>query len=69
MTDEEKQLLLKDLCPRLLYGVKFTLSGNNIYTMTISTPTILIFVGLFLWDWHWKHLMMCIKNSKLLWDK
>lgn len=33
MTNEEKQLLLKDLCPRLLYGVKFTLSGNNIYTM------------------------------------
>ena len=33
MTQEEKQLLLKDLCGRLPYGVKFTLSGGNIYTM------------------------------------
>ena len=32
MTQEEKQLLLKDLCARLRYGVKFTLS-DNIYTM------------------------------------
>lgn len=33
MTKEEKQLLLKDICARLQYGVKFTLSGDNIYTM------------------------------------
>ena len=33
MTKEEKQLLLKDLCGRTTYGVKFTLSDNNIYTM------------------------------------
>lgn len=33
MTKEEKQLLLKELCGRLPYGVKFTLSGDNIYTM------------------------------------
>ena len=33
MTQEEKQLLLKDICARLQYGVKFTLSGDNIYTM------------------------------------
>jgi hypothetical protein len=33
MTKEEKQLLLTDLCTRLPYGIKFTLSGNNIYTM------------------------------------
>ncbi len=33
MTKEEKQILLIDLCARLPYGVKFTLSGNNIYTM------------------------------------
>ncbi len=33
MTQKEKQLLHKDLCARLLYGVKFTLSGDCIYTM------------------------------------
>jgi hypothetical protein len=33
MTQEDKQLLLKDLCARSLYGVKFALSGDNIYTM------------------------------------
>lgn len=36
MTQEEKQLLLIDLCGRLSYGVKFILSGgnvNNVYTM------------------------------------
>ena len=33
MTQEEKQLLLKDLCARLPYGVKFTLSDDSIYTM------------------------------------
>ena len=33
MTQEEKQLLIKDLCGRLPYGVKFALSGNGIYTM------------------------------------
>ena len=33
MTKEEKQILLIDLCARSPYGVKFTLSGNNIYTM------------------------------------
>lgn len=33
MKKEDKQLLLKDLCARLPYGVKFTLSSNNIYTI------------------------------------
>ena len=33
MTQEEKDLLLKDITARLSCGVKFTLSGNNIYTM------------------------------------
>jgi len=36
MTQEEKDLLLRDLCARSPYGVKFILSGgniNNIYTM------------------------------------
>ena len=36
MKKEDKELLLKDLCARLPYGVKFILSGgnvNNIYTM------------------------------------
>lgn len=33
MTQEEKNLLLKDLSARVKYGVKFTLSGDNIYTM------------------------------------
>lgn len=33
MTKEEKQLVLEDLCARLLYGIKFTLSNDNIYTM------------------------------------
>lgn len=33
MKPEDKQLLLKDLCARLPYGVKFTLSSNNIYTI------------------------------------
>ena len=31
MTNEEKQLLIKDLCQRLLYGVKFA-CNKNIYT-------------------------------------
>ena len=33
MTQEDKDLLLKDLCARLPYGVKFTCS-KNIYTAT-----------------------------------
>lgn len=33
MKQEDKQLLLKELCARLPYGVKFTLSSNNIYTI------------------------------------
>lgn len=33
MKQEDKQLLLRDLCTRLPYGVKFTLSSNNIYTI------------------------------------
>ena len=33
MTQEDKELLLQDLSARLPYGVKFTLSGNIIYTM------------------------------------
>lgn len=33
MTQEEKQLLLKDLCARLPYGVKFA-KGNVIYPLT-----------------------------------
>ena len=31
MTQKEKELLLKDLCARLLYGVKFSLGDNNLY--------------------------------------
>ena len=31
MTQEEKELLIKDLCERLLYGVKFA-CNKNIYT-------------------------------------
>ena len=36
MTAKEKELLVKDLCGRLPYGVKFTLVGNegNIYYIT-----------------------------------
>lgn len=33
MKQKNKLLLLKDLCSRLPYGVKFTLSSNNIYTI------------------------------------
>ena len=33
MKQEDKQLLLKDLCSRLPYGVKCILSSNNIYTI------------------------------------
>lgn len=33
MTQEEKQLLFKDLSARLYYGVKFALSNHNIYTI------------------------------------
>ena len=31
MTQEEKELLLKDLCARLPYGVKFA-CNKNVYT-------------------------------------
>ena len=33
MTQEEKQLLLKDLCSRLPYGVKFQGEDSNVYTL------------------------------------
>lgn len=33
MTNEEKQLLLKDLCSRLSYGVKFCFTNSNIHTI------------------------------------
>lgn len=33
MTKEEKQLLLKDLCGRLPYGVKFQGEDSNVYTL------------------------------------
>lgn len=33
MTQEDKKILLKDLCARLHCGVKFTFSGDSIYTM------------------------------------
>ena len=33
MTQEDKGVLLKDLCARLPYRVKFTLSGDSVYTM------------------------------------
>ena len=36
MTQEEKQLLLKDLCGRLLYGVKFQGEDSNVYTLDAS---------------------------------
>jgi hypothetical protein len=34
MTQEEKELLLKDLCARLPYGVKITWDGKNPLTVT-----------------------------------
>lgn len=33
MTQEQKDLLLKDLCARIPYGVKFTLGNGNFYTI------------------------------------
>ena len=33
MTQKDKNQLFKDLCARLPYGVKFTLSDDSIYTM------------------------------------
>ena len=33
MTRENKQLLLKDLCARLPYGVKFQGEDSNVYTL------------------------------------
>lgn len=33
MTQEEKQLLLRDLCGRLPYGVKFQGEDSNVYTL------------------------------------
>ena len=33
MTQEEKQLLLKDICARLPYGVKFQGEDSNVYTL------------------------------------
>lgn len=33
ITQEEKQLLLKDLCARLPYGVKFQGEDSNVYTL------------------------------------
>ena len=33
MTQEEKQILLKDLCARLPYGVKFQGEDSNVYTL------------------------------------
>ena len=33
MTQEDKQLLLKDLCARLPYGVKFQGEDSNVYTL------------------------------------
>ena len=33
MTQEDKQLLLQDLCARLPYGVKFVFANSNIYTI------------------------------------
>ena len=33
MTQEDKQLLLKDLCGRLPYGVKFQGKDSNVYTL------------------------------------
>ena len=45
MTQEEKQLLLKDLCARLPYGVKVEhifIPENNGYTCEMSAHTILL---------------------------
>ena len=33
MTYDEKKLLMKDLCGRLPYGVKFSLGDSNVYTI------------------------------------
>ena len=36
MTQEEKQLLLKDLCARLFYGVKFQGEDSKVYTLNAA---------------------------------
>lgn len=36
MTQEEKRLLVKDLCARLPYGVKFQGEDSNVYTLDAS---------------------------------
>ena len=33
MTQEEKELLLRDICARLPYGVKFQAEDSNVYTL------------------------------------
>ena len=41
MTQEEKQLLLKDLCARLPYGVKFQGEDSNVYTLDAANYFVL----------------------------
>ncbi len=41
MTQEEKQLLLKDLCARLPYGVKFQGEDSNVYTLDTANYFVL----------------------------
>ena len=44
MTREEKELLLKDLCPRLPYGVKVQYKGNR-YDLTEMHKDGRIYLG------------------------
>ena len=41
MTNAEKQLLLKDLCKRLPYGVKFQGEDSNVYTLDAANYFVL----------------------------
>ena len=40
MTQEDKELLLKDLCARLPYGVKLRMSSENNGHLLASTVTL-----------------------------
>ena len=41
MTQEEKDLLLKDLCARLPYGMKFQGEDSNVYTLDAANYFVL----------------------------
>jgi hypothetical protein len=56
MTQEDKQLLLEDLCARLPYGVKIT-DGSNVIK---ANP--LICIGVFVCDGKWKPFLRPMSN-------